>query len=99
MMLTLHRLVRAGGCAAAAFTLGCAHDAVAPERAIGVAARGSINYHDEGRGSRDSSVVTFEDFAFGAIHGQQGWPHRRFRRTVGLCRAGGIRAIDRCARP
>ncbi|MDP1892486.1 MAG: hypothetical protein Q8K55_16495 [Gemmatimonadaceae bacterium] len=76
-MPPLNRVIRAGSCAAAVFTLACAHDVVAPERAIGVAVSASNHYDDddddEGHASRGVRVVTFEDFALGAIHGQFDW--------------------------
>ena len=72
-MLPLHRVVRVCGCAATAFTLACAHDAVAPEHAIGVSVLASGHPDDEDRASFAVGAVTFEDFALGAIHGQLDW--------------------------
>ncbi len=72
-MVLLHRVIRASICAAAVFALGCAHEAVAPERAVGSAARASDRHDDDGPTSFDGSVVTFENFGIGAIHGQHDW--------------------------
>lgn len=55
------------------FTLACARDAAAPERASVASVRVSASHGDEGRDPRDGGVVTFEDFALGAIHGQHDW--------------------------
>ncbi len=72
-MIPLHRVVRASLCAAATLTLSCARDAVAPERAVDSAVRAADRHDDEAGTSRDAGVVTFEDFALGAIHGQHDW--------------------------
>lgn len=55
------------------FALGCARDAVAPERGSVVSARASVAHGDDGRDPRDGGVVTFEGFALGAVHGQFDW--------------------------
>jgi hypothetical protein len=73
MMPSSPRAVRALGCAAILFTLACAHDTVAPERAAGVSVRAAGSHGDEGGDPRDGGAVTFEDFALGAIHGQHDW--------------------------
>lgn len=54
-------------------TLGCARDTVAPEGPSGVAVRGASVHADAGPDPLDGGMATFEDFALGAIHGQQDW--------------------------
>ena len=72
-MVSLHRVISASIFTAAAFALGCAHETVAPERAVGSAARAADRHDDEGPASREGRSVTFENFALGAIHGQHDW--------------------------
>ena len=72
-MLPSHRVVRASHCAVVVVTLGCARDTVAPEGPSGVALRAAPVHADEGPDPLDVGMATFEDFALGAIHGQQDW--------------------------
>jgi hypothetical protein len=67
------RFIRACSCAVTVVTLACSHDAAAPERAVGVAARAAVDLGGEASASHDGDVVTFEEFALGAIHGQHDW--------------------------
>lgn len=72
-MIPLKRVIRACSCAAMAFALACARDTVAPEPAVSVSVRAVGHGDDESSVSRGVDVVTFEDFAPGAIHGQHDW--------------------------
>ncbi len=72
-MLRSHLAVRALHCAVLVVTLGCARDTVAPEGASGVALRAAAVHADAGPAPLDGGMATLEDFALGAIHGQQDW--------------------------
>lgn len=72
-MLRSHLAVRALHCAVLVVTLGCARDTVAPEGASGVGLRAAAVHADAGPAPLDGGLATFEDFALGAIHGQQDW--------------------------
>lgn len=65
--------MKAISCVLLAFAAACAHDAVSPERAVVASAQSLNDRHDTGEGSVVGSVVTFEDFALGAIDGQHDW--------------------------
>ncbi|MHB8840076.1 MAG: hypothetical protein ACYC7F_14125, partial [Gemmatimonadaceae bacterium] len=73
---------------AALLAAGCSRDPVAAERVAVVAGHVGVNLDDDSDRSA-AGVVTFENFALGAVGGQQDW-----QATAGLPASP---AVSRCA--